>query len=85
MVVIFSFVVYYIFFVKHLKLETYTSAHVYFSLSDEYCSMRQKTQAQIALQSDNVARDDRFGFLLLEFLVARNLALCVIIYISLDF
>lgn len=47
--------------------------------------MRQKTQAQIALQSDNVARDDRFGFLLLEFLVARNLALCVIIYISLDF
>jgi len=31
-----------------------------FLLSDDYCSVRQKTQAKIALQSDSVARDERF-------------------------
>jgi len=46
--------------------------------------MRQKTQAQIALQSDSVARDERFGFL--EFFVTRNLMACVslILYTSLE-
>jgi len=41
-------------------------------LSDEYCSVRQKTQAKIALQSDSVARDERFGFRVLVIINLRS-------------
>lgn len=46
-------------------------------LTEEYCSVRLKTQAHIALQSDSVARDERYCFcLLFTFFVIQFLCWC---------